>query len=234
MGPQLYRCGNGEYWRQALALKVIASMGPQLYRCGNITNSNDFGIRIHTASMGPQLYRCGNPDLELKTVSAIEASMGPQLYRCGNPGIGADTEKTLAKLQWGRNFIVAEILLLASAAPGSLVRFNGAATLSLRKYAGYGQPITQIEASMGPQLYRCGNRSQLHCNDHPPGASMGPQLYRCGNPTQRISIFIQEGIASMGPQLYRCGNIALHLSKTGTVTASMGPQLYRCGNIEST
>ena len=60
--------------------------------------------------------------------------MGPQLYRCRNikdklAAIIADTE-----LQWGRNFIVAEIMA-ASPAPSRLTgRFNGAATLSLRKW----------------------------------------------------------------------------------------------------
>ena len=39
------------------------------------------------------------------------------------------------------------------------------------------------------------------------GASMGPQLYRCGNVLQR-SVWSDGMGASMGPQLYRCGNTA--------------------------
>ena len=87
-------------------------------------------------------------------------------------------------LQWGRNFIVAEIILPDSiphsrplrfngAATLSLRKsiprmplptksscFNGAATLSLRKYGTHGLPAPLYQASMGPQLYRCGNAEE--------------------------------------------------------------------------
>ena len=75
-----------------------ASMGPQLYRCGNVTE--------RAASMGPQLCRCGNGDPSL---SACCASMGPQLYRCGNLAVVSTVPTRHEPLQWGRNFIVAEI-----------------------------------------------------------------------------------------------------------------------------
>ena len=38
-------------------------------------------------------------------------------------------------------------------------------------------------------------------------ASMGPQLYRCGNVAVAY-LFVEMFVASMGPQLYRCGNVA--------------------------
>ena len=60
-------------------------------------------------------------------------------------------------LQWGRNFIVAE------------TRRNNAH--HWRKCA----------ASMGPQLYRCGNGAADQKDAGKLLASMGPQLYRCGN-----------------------------------------------------
>ena len=41
----------------------------------------------------------------------MEASMGPQLYRCGNHKHTDDCNGDQAGLQWGRNFIVAEIRL---------------------------------------------------------------------------------------------------------------------------
>ena len=83
--------------------------------------------------------------------------MGPQLYRCGNAYMYPADRQSRCVLQWGRNFIVAE-----------MARLN---------------PVMSYDndASMGPQLYRCGNFFQaalvLHCGY----ASMGPQLYRCGN-----------------------------------------------------
>ena len=103
-------------------------------------------------------------------------------------------------------------------------RFNGAATLSLRKYVGHQEIYQYNRASMGPQLYRCGNVEGLtwHTRQSSRFASMGPQLYRCGNghtspdfngaATLSLRKFSDGGlmdcIASMGPQLYRCGNHA--------------------------
>ena len=132
--------------------------------------------------MGPQLYRCGNgPDHEQR-VHDHQASMGPQLYRCGNLTCG----------EWTAS---------------SLTRFNGAATLSLRKY---------------------GHNWDCHAGHVP--ASMGPQLHRCGN--FQLAGFSDRSIfrASMRPQLYRCRNLAGLHSPCVCVCASMGPQLYRCGN----
>ena len=84
--------------------------------------------------------------------------MGPQLYRCGNSPSRRARSAVSLSLQWGRNFIVAEILFVA--APQS----------------------RHINASMGPQLYRCGNvRTLIRLVLSYPLASMGPQLYRCGN-----------------------------------------------------
>ena len=61
-------------------------------------------------------------------------------------------------LQWGRNFAVAETRMRRGMREDR-DRFNGAATLQLRKHirgtdkGGAGDP-----ASMGPQLCSCGNR----------------------------------------------------------------------------
>ena len=88
-------------------------------------------------------------------------------------------------LQWGRNFIVAEMrmacrlllcypcfngaatlslwkcVLVTTTNPRHASGFNGAATLSLRKscccWCG---GIRSYQASMEPQLYRCGNRTR--------------------------------------------------------------------------
>ena len=66
---------------------------------------------IFIASMGPQLYRCGNAETELSFARHALASMGPQLYRCGNTAPPPSTPIGDALgLQWGRNFIVVEML----------------------------------------------------------------------------------------------------------------------------
>ena len=180
--------------------------------------------------MGPQLYRCGNRLGSVQNLIPTFASMGPQLYRCGNSSTywvngGAEL------LQWGRNFIVAEIresmvdfFLLTN-------RFNGAATLSLRKSVYPNKEINlQNFASMGPQLYRCGNKTKTDKLNFNSDASMGPQLYRCGNGV-KCAKPLDELVASMGPQLYRCGNLYDgHSGVKYAQAASMGPQLYRCGN----
>ena len=90
-------------------------------------------------------------------------------------------------LQWGRNFIVAEIPNRAANRMSSRCRFNGAATLSLRKYRGTrGERGDLPQASMGPQLYRCGNQAPHPQEEARKLASMGPQLYRCGNQRHRF------------------------------------------------
>ena len=59
--------------------------------------------------MGPQLYRCGNEAIFHYRQTRRSASMGPQLYRCGNSHDRQRKAFRDAVLQWGRNFIVAEI-----------------------------------------------------------------------------------------------------------------------------
>ena len=153
------------------------------------------------------------------------------------------------ELQWGRNFIVAEIVCPLCLSVLRNMRFNGAATLRCGNDTSEAHVQIGI-ASMGPQLYRCGNpdrhRRLYRCPDAVLKASMGPQLYRCGNERPRASMgplyrcvyalaLLQWGrnfiVAEMqsnrcrcalqGPQLYRCGNAS---------KLQMGPQLYRCGN----
>ena len=160
MGPQLYRCGNAFTDMKGWVDDTEASMGPQLYRCGNFVHGLGYDAG-YGASMGPQLYRCGNNKCVVVGPGAVFASMGPQLYRCGNAEILAHMIHTLSvasmgpqlyrcgnvpprpmihcvyfSLQWGRNFIVAE---MRTAACGL---------------------VDARQASMGPQLYRCGNLYQ--------------------------------------------------------------------------
>ena len=206
-------------------------MGPQLYRCGNVLVTQVPGLHTPGASMGPQLYRCGNvlwrhwlqsaedcfngaATLSLRKCSrhasprtahsrCFNGAATLSLRKCGHQAL-ASTETNL--LQWGRNFIVAEM------------------------HGGGRQDTLRGHASMGPQLYRCGNRgidfhggklwfmlqwgrnfivAEMHGGGRQDTlrghASMGPQLYRCGNMGKRPLVHLQLH-ASMGPQLYRCGN----------------------------
>ena len=111
----------------------------------------------------------------------VDASMGPQLCSCGNC-------MTRHKKRWG------------------FPRFNGAATLQLRKHgsqSGTGSERVSLQwgrnfavaetilfgaasvpvpaASMGPQLCSCGNCTNCHKSKTYHPASMGPQLCSCGN-----------------------------------------------------
>ena len=157
MGPQLYRCGNHAprpaYPWYSWCFNGAATLSLRKFGC-----CWSGCIRPYQASMGPQLYRCGNAYLAHVFASPSKASMGPQLYRCGNrpclqshnahkprfngaatlslrkQAVSVPTQRNYVRLQWGRNFIVAE-------------------TTSRRPEAPTGHKL----ASMGPQLYRCGN-----------------------------------------------------------------------------
>ena len=111
----------------------------------------------------------------------LHASMGPQLYRCGNFVMSGSVTLAVKSLQWGRNFIVAETSRSLWVWAPRVCCFNGAATLSLRKHRRGRHPCRRHQASMGPQLYRCGNCDPTDDHGGAAPASMGPQLYRCGN-----------------------------------------------------
>ena len=89
---------------------------------------------VDNASMEPQLYRCGNKARLSDVYRHIVASMEPQLYRCGNVFDQRWSRSADMRLQWSRNFIVAEISTSCGAPSGRVPCFNGAATLSLRKF----------------------------------------------------------------------------------------------------
>ena len=131
--------------------------------------------------------------------------MEPQLYRCGN----ADGRQQ-SRYHYDS--------------------FNGAATLSLRKYDPVELVVSGSLASMEPQLYRCGNLNRGADRIRGDHASMEPQLYRCGNMACRECRRMIPP-ASMEPQLYRCGNGDHWRREMHYRLASMEPQLYRCGNV---
>ena len=206
--------------------------------------------------MGPQLYRCGNSRGDRIPKWAKACFNGAATLSLRKPGRYLVLSCTELKLQWGRNFIVAETWPLPCVV------------------------MYRTQASMGPQLYRCGNLAATLCchvpnssfngaatlslrkphsrwqgQTHMVGASMGPQLYRCGNGsgshTQTPLLACFNGAATLSLRKpadgdrCRCGLGGLQwgrnfivaethvglLSVRRTRIASMGPQLYRCGNI---
>ena len=158
----------------------FASMGPQLHRCGKRV-----GRVVHclpaVASMGPQLHRCGKAyECVSDHTATTTASMGPQLHRCGKGCTAGRPSPSADRLQWGRNFIVAESNWYVRPPPGP-TSFNGAATSSLRKAYYREAPRGRgLRASMGPQLHRCGKGVRADPGRLHHHASMGPQLHRCG------------------------------------------------------
>ena len=121
------------------------------------------------ASMGPQLYRCGNPLTRQfaaapRTCFNGAATLSLRKCRCVRPVFRGracfNGAATLSLRKWK----VCRCSLQA------MPRFNGAATLSLRKSsrrkAGRSKHVL---ASMGPQLYRCGNSAS---NPEPPSYNL--------------------------------------------------------------
>ena len=205
--------------------------------------------------MGPQLYRCGNlGEIHHRRRVPRDASMGPQLYRCGNCHAPRWPSTWRIKLQWGRNFIVAETWCVPCTDIGILLLQWGRNFIVAETRRGPAAPAGHKMASMGPQLYRCGNVPK-HCLLYSlQTASMGPQLYRCGNPyigsagcrpstsfNGAATLSLRkccDCVVVLEPHSRFNGAATLSLRKcrlqiqqsSARLHASMGPQLYRCGN----
>ena len=141
---------------------------------GNYSNgATTLSLRKFFALIGPFCYNLsfnGAATLSLRKqrqcvkvrAKVNVASMGPQLYRCGNARSSGSLSTGMSWLQWGRNFIVAETEDIEQMKLQILQSFNGAATLSLRKHDMAADDKTKAAASMGPQLYRCGNTGSAY------------------------------------------------------------------------
>ena len=136
-------------------------------------------------------------------------------------------------LQWGRNFIVAEIHDMKVPIVGDSALQWGRNFIVAEIHLQHLLMPLCMAASMGPQLYRCGNMTKTYvaycaiCS-----ASMGPQLYRCGNAELLSGTAIAKTL-QWGRNFIVAEITERHCTKRSTINASMGPQLYRCGN-EST
>ena len=157
MGPQLYRCGKGvgipisHAWLSMLQWGrnfIVAErrVPPAARPC------------LFPASMGPQLYRCGKACSTCSPPMYFSCFNGAATLSLRKDGNILNAIKRIQVLQWGRNFIVAEI-------PNHFNPCGNAETLQW----GRNFIVAEIQqkkikefvrtmASMGPQLYRCGNR----------------------------------------------------------------------------
>ena len=134
-----------------------ASMGPQLYRCGNmvVDDAHEFASKRFNGAATLSLRKFvkhypgavlshsfnGAATLSLRKSADHRQCLVVEL-RCFNGAATLSLRKSLShdsnssgvnSLQWGRNFIVAEIKPRAILNYAAVACFNGAATLSLRK-----------------------------------------------------------------------------------------------------
>ena len=160
---------------------VLASMGPQLYRCGNTVLAIG-AISEAPLQWGRNFIVAETMQFDQKQRVHDPASMGPQLYRCGNDSCSNNREFRRFVLQWGRNFIVAEMgrvyrfpsvrqmmlqwgrnFIVAEIFHPLLTYGNaiwlqwGRNFIVAEMMRHQGRTVPLPEASMGPQLYRCGN-----------------------------------------------------------------------------
>ena len=208
MGPQLYRCGN-RHWTWAGPEQVVGFNGAATL---SLRKSN---IREQAMPQSFSLQWGRNfivAEIDEHPLIVCDAQYWLQWGRnfiVAEISTDAGSGYTQGlKLQWGRNFIVAEMCKMRAKYPTPIPRLQWGRNFIVAEISG------GVRDALGPVI----------------GASMGPQLYRCGN------VVFGYGkpsvtIASMGPQLYRCGNLVTGISLDPPSGASMGPQLYRCGNI---
>src|SRR5579884_951060 len=131
--------------------------------------------------MGPRPIGRGNTGPAPGHARAVYASMGPRPIGRGNSPLWARRGIPMAKLQWGRDRSVAEILpLLRRRRPPR--RFNGAATDRSRKCANTARARRRpAVASMGPRPIGRGNHSEARRAAARGLASMGPRPIGRGN-----------------------------------------------------
>ena len=155
--------------------------------------------------------------------------MGPQLCSCGNQMRWIDAE-VIKKLQWGRNFAVAEThpAMLTS---WRVRRFNGAATLQLRKREWVCGRCRHSNASMGPQLCSCGNVLAAQPPAYPLPMLQWGRNFAVAETSAKHSKLCMEYRLQWGRNFAVAETRQKLLTETIKYKASMGPQLCSCGNL---
>ena len=178
----------------------------------------------------------GNGELAGLPTDASVASMGPRLFSRGNTARHSRSGR-IPKLQWGRDFSVAEIDTRRASSDGCGTCFNGAATFQSRKYERLCQrrnPDGLLQ--WGRDFSVAEMQRQRHGRLMARIASMGPRLFSRGNRASeaaiKFSTELQWGrdfsvaemqgnhkhlafprFASMGPRLFSRGNVPKHSSE---------------------
>ena len=158
--------------------------------------------------------------------------MGPQHTRCGKRVGKARPDHVNVRFNGAATYSLRKeegTFLVCDTCGG----FNGAATYSLRKdFPHYSKCGNTEQASMGPQHTRCGKRRLRGARPRKFNASMGPQHTRCGKQGGLRYHVTVVAPASMGPQHTRCGKSSLGAFFLNPPFASMGPQHTRCGKLQ--
>ena len=179
MGPQLVRCGMSELMQIIHGL-TVASMGPQLVRCG-MSELTQIIHGLTVASMGPQLVRCGMEYILWGLCVFITVLQWGRNLFVAECASGRRVAASSYSLQWGRNLFVAECGQSPCRAAAGNARFNGAATCSLRNDAILTRPFILINMlQWGRNLFVAECRIFATGKKYEGDASMGPQLVRCG------------------------------------------------------
>ena len=210
-----------------------ASMGPQLVRCGKLEAGTHLGNE-NMLQWGRNLFvaeRRGRPH---RQADGGIASMGPQLVRCGKSSSAYTASMQSSQLQWGRNLFVAESPSRGRSR-GTLRRFNGAATCSLRKVFERQHDAGAVHVlQWGRNLFVAESRIPRQDGKGGGAASMGPQLVRCGKVRSCVPLPLRTSSLQWGRNLFVAERIITKEAGDARRMASMGPQLVRCGKRRAT
>ena len=131
-------------------------MGPQLYRCGNEPWRN-YRIACTQRFNGAatlSLRKCLDASVRFVKIWSFNGAATLSLRKFERP-MSVSASRML--LQWGRNFIVAEIQDLAGGRRLAKKLQWGRNFIVAEMFRYFVVCSKQVLASMGPQLYRCGN-----------------------------------------------------------------------------
>ena len=139
-----------------------ASMGSQLYRCGNRPHPTRLGWACTWLQWGRNFIVA-----EICSARPVSGFSSPSFNGAATLSLRKlhmmlDTYLDTHELQWGRNFIVAEIATPADSDRLLLVLQWGRNFIVAEIIHGTRHTDNATSASMGPQLYRCGNMKRQH------------------------------------------------------------------------
>ena len=252
MGPRVFARGNA---RKACRLVPYhqASMGPRVFARGNFGNEVQ-QCCWHAASMGPRVFARGNSCSSKTPASTctcfngaasfcsrkclrtderrgriLSASMGPRVFARGN--LRCKYGISLVQLlQWGREFLLAEMLAQHARAPRTVAGLQWGREFLLAEISVSAELLrVKLWASMGPRVFARGNATPKRRCGGRRWASMGPRVFARGNSAparkRRPSPMGFNGAASF------CSRKSRHVGRHGKpADASMGPRVFARGN----